>query len=620
MTILLARAALEVESWKEPDARVLWLGEGAVPDSLRDRAVSLPDDPTLVEGWLAIRRLGDVSADGKTLKEALIFEGVSLWWFVHYWLVYGDGFAGWDDRYRVLHRLISGLEHEREPVVLLTNRAGDDLVARAVSEHKGLTYRWAASPLTRLMSRIGLRWRAEALIRLRMAKLILRGWLARRVGKNSLTRRRRVDILFNTSSGSWDARAGRDRILGPVIAEAERRGLTVAGLHLDYRRNLGVDTLRLLDSRIVAWESAITVSSTLAALRRGRAVARSSPGGIVRGEVLGIQASRLLADRIPVLLGARLPDVVLAIEAARKALGTLQPERLFVVDAYDLWGRALVVAARERATPVIELQHGVILGNHGGYLHLDGEVAPEGAWHAPFAPVPNVLAVWGEAAKQSLMEDGRFPAASVAVTGSPTMEAARNRVDSRPDIRKAMGLLDERTTVLFFGVPAHLFPVDDAHVRAFLQACRRLPEIRPLLRPHPIDLTNPQRYRNAAADAGVDAPVMQQANPLDLIIAADIVIAYNSTTALDAMALERPLIHVNFSGVADLFPFVQEGHAVGVSGSAALHDALTSLLQSSARKQQSDRQLPYAERNFARCPDPASAILDLASPGGSNRR
>ena len=619
MTLLLARTEREVEAWKDPEPRVLWLGEGALPESLRHRAVSVPDDPPLVEGWLAVRRLGDAIAGGRTLKDALTFEGVSLWWFVHYWLVYGDGFAGWDDRYRVLRRLVAVLEREPGPIVLLTDRAGDDLVARAVTDQKGLAYRWAAAPLTRLVSRLDLRWRAEALIRLRMAKLLLRGWLARRIGKNSLTRRGTVDIVFNTSSGSWDARAGRDRILGPVTAQAETRGLSVAGLHLDYRRNLGVDTLRLLDRRIVAWESAVTLRSALGALGRGRAVARSSLGGTLPGQILGIDASRLLADRIPVLMGARLPDAVLAIEASRKTLARLQPGRLYVVDAYDLWGQALVVAARERNTASIELQHGVILGNHGGYLHLDGEVASDGAWRAPFAPVPNVVAVWGEAAKQALIDEGRFPAASIAVTGSPTIEQARHRLNARLDIRQGLGLRGERTTVLFFGVPPHVFPADDAHLRAFLDACRRLPDIQPLLRPHPIDLTNPQRYRDAAADAGIEAPVLQRANPLDLIIAADVVIAYNSTTALDAMALGRPLIHVNLSGVADLFPFVPEGNAVGVASSGGLFEALALLMKPDARKQQADRQLAYAERNFARCPDPASAILDLGFPGQERR-
>lgn len=614
MTLLLARTEREVEAWKDPESRVLWLSEGAPPEALRHRAVTLPDDPPLVEGWLAVRRLGDTMAGGQTLKEALTFDGVSLWWFVHYWLVYGDGFAGWDDRYRVLHRLVVGLETEPGPVVLLTDRAGDDLVARAVTDQKGVAYRWTAAPLTQLVSRLDLRWRAEALIRLRMAKLLVRGWLARRIGKNSLTRRGTVDIVFNTSSGSWDARSGRERILGPVIAEAEKRGLTVAGLHLDYRRNLGVDTLRILDRRIVAWESAITLRSALRALGRGRAVARSSLGGTIPGQILGIEASRLLADRIPVLIGARLPDAVLAIEASRKALARLQPGRLCVVDAYDLWGQALVVAARERKIASIELQHGVILGNHGGYLHLDGEVAPDGDWRAPFAPVPNVVAVWGEAAKQALIEEGRFPAASIAVTGSPTIEAARQQLDARLDIRRGLGLLDGRTTVLFFGVPPHVFPSDEAHVRAFLDACRRLPDIRPVLRPHPIDLTNPQRYRDAATDAGVEAPVLEQANPLDLIIAADVVIAYNSTTALDAMALGRSVIHVNLSGVADLFPFVHEGHAVGVTSRSGLYDALALLMKPEARKVQAERQLDYADRNFARCPDPASAILELGFP------
>lgn len=137
MTLLLARTEAELRRWDDSEAKVLWLGPNPVPESVRSRAVPFPDDPPPAEGWLAIRRLGDELVNGKSVKEALEYQGVSLWWFVHYWLVYGDGLAGWNERYRVLRRVLAATVVAPNAMVLLGRRADDDLVAGSVAAERG---------------------------------------------------------------------------------------------------------------------------------------------------------------------------------------------------------------------------------------------------------------------------------------------------------------------------------------------------------------------------------------------------------------------------------------------------------------------------------------------------
>lgn len=613
MTLLLARTEAELRRWDDSEAKVLWLGPNPVPESVRSRAVPFPDDPPPAEGWLAIRRLGDELVNGKSVKEALEYQGVSLWWFVHYWLVYGDGLAGWNERYRVLRRVLAATVVAPNAMVLLGRRADDDLVAGSVAAERGIQYRWSGPFLLSIRSRWLLRWRAETMIRLRMVKLLLRGFLARLIRRNSLAGRSQVDILFNTSSSSWDARRGRERLLTPLLDGAERRGLSVVGLHLDYRRNLGLDTLRQLDRRIVAWESLVTPALALQALLRGRRVARSF-GRAFPGHVLGIPAARLLSDRVPVLFWARLPDAVLAIETSRRALSVLRPRCLYVVDSYDLWGRGLVVAARDASVRSVEVQHGIIQRNHGGYLHMEGEVAADHSQRSPFSPLPDLIVVNGVASKESLIEDGHFPPDSVRVTGSPNIESARRRQGDRHEIRSRLRLRDDSLVLLFFGAPRHVFPADDEHVRAVLACCLRMPELQLLLRPHPGDHSNPERYRSEVAAAGVKVPVFTQSDPLELILAADIVVAHNSTTVLDAMALERPVIHINMSGSPDQFPFVEDGGALRARSMDELRASILALSSPASRLRQVRRHEAYANRSYARCADPVQAMLDVGFP------
>jgi hypothetical protein len=614
MNLVLARTESELTRAPNQDDRVLWLGSMPIPKSLRSHAVALPADPPALEGWLAIRRLGDELVGGRSVKQALDFEGVSLWWFVHHWLVYGKGLTGWDERYRVLRRVIAGLDVAPEGMVLLSRRAEDDLVARAVAEQRVIPYRWAVPIWTSLRGRFLLRWRAQALMGARLAKLLLRGLLARLMRKNSLSGRGPIDFLFHTSSSSWDAKRGIDRLLTPLLEEAGRRGLSVVGLHLDYRRNLGLDTLFQLDRRIVAWESLVTPTLALRAKRRGRRIARSL-GGELPGDVLGIPVARLLADRVAVL-GPRLSDAVLAIETSRRALDFLRPRCLYVMDAYDLWALALVVAARDAGVRSVEVQHGIIEKNHSGYLHLDSEIAPDRNQRSPYSPIADVIVVHGEGAREALIEQGHFPPDTIHVTGSPNIAAARNRQGDQRAIRARLGLTEDTVVVLYFGAPQHVHPVDVEHLRTFLDCCRSMHRIKPVLRPHPSDQGGPGRYRAAAMAAGIEAPVLTEADPFELILAADVVISYNSTTALDAMALERPVIQINMSGLPDLFRFVDDGGAVSARNVGELRAALLTLSSPEARVRLVSRHVPYAGHYYAQCADPAREMLEVGFPRG----
>jgi hypothetical protein len=608
VNLVLDRSERALRDTPSHDDHVLWLGAGPIPESLRSRAVAVPADPLAMEGWLAIRRLGDVMAGGKSVKQRLELDGVSLWWFVHHWLLYGQGLPGWDERYRVLHRVVAGTESKPARMILVSPLAGDDLVARAVAARNEIPYEWAVSGWSQARARLLPGGRARALMGARLAKLLLRGLLARVVRRHPQAP---VDLLFYTSSSTWDAARGTDRILGPVIADAEDRGLTTAGLHLDYRRNLGLDTLFGLDRRIVAWESLVTPGRAWRAVKRGRSIARSVRDDLP-GEVLGVPAAALLADRLAAL-GARLSDAVLAIETARRTIKSLRPRCVYVLDGYDLWAQALVVAARDAGIPSVEVQHGIIEENHSGYLHLDGEISADRSQRSPFSPIPDTIAVHGDRAREALTTRGMFPPDSIQITGSPNIQAARRMQDGRHEMRARLKLPDDAFAVLYFGAPRHVHPAEVEHLRAFLDCCRAMPSLKPLLRPHPGDQDR-GRYREAASAAGVDAPVLTEPDPFELILAADAVISHNSTTALDAMALERAVIHINMSGSPDLFRFVEDGGAIRATTVEELRDALVELSSPDARQRVVARQTPYAARYYAQCADPAGAMLEIGFP------
>jgi hypothetical protein len=134
-----------------------------------------------------------------------------------------------------------------------------------------------------------------------------------------------------------------------------------------------------------------------------------------------------------------------------------------------------------------------------------------------------------------------------------------------------------------------------------------------VLRPHPGEYSS-ERYLAAVAAAGVVAPLRRRENPFELIVASDVVVAHNSTTALDAMVLERPVVHINMSGGPDLFPFVEEAGAVPATTEAELLEALRALREPARREQLVRRHLPYANRYYSPRPDPAQAMVEEGFP------
>jgi hypothetical protein len=221
--------------------------------------------------------------------------------------------------------------------------------------------------------------------------------------------------------------------------------------------------------------------------------------------------------------------------------------------------------------------------------------------------------VHGERAKEALVESGHFPPDAIRIAGSPNIESARSQ-DERQAVRSRLGLAADAFVVLYFGAPLRVVPAEAEHLRTFLACCSTMPEIRPILRPHPSDQGGAARYRSAAAAAGIEAPVPTGEDPFHLILAADIVISHNSTTALDAMALERPVVHINMSGSPDLFRFVENGGALRATSADELRAALTTLREPDVRELQVRRQLAYSSRYYAQVANPARTMLEVGYP------
>lgn len=244
-----------------------------------------------------------------------------------------------------------------------------------------------------------------------------------------------------------------------------------------------------------------------------------------------------------------LPRQLLHVATVRRLLEATRPE--LVVVGNDRWwiGMTWVLAAREAGIPTLAVQDGV-------------------AWDTPMwtSATADHIAVNGTQLEGLLRARG-YDADRVTVVGQPRYDGFNEPAAAaiRESARARLGLEDGRMAVMFATQPNQ----DASYVRCVSEAILAAADVHLLLRPHPS--TSPkaaEALSHIAADDRV-LPV-NTGDIFDLIAASDLVVVQNSTVALEAALLGRPVITANLTGMPDVVPYAQLGVSVEAKDAATV--------------------------------------------------
>ena len=339
-----------------------------------------------------------------------------------------------------------------------------------------------------------------------------------------------------------------------LVAAVSRRGFTPVLTHPELGRAAGVEHLRWSD--FVPADVRETAERELHRVATGLDVALGDP------HVRAGFASRW-GDTLE-LNGEVLPTLLRLLAGEIVAIETLDA----LIRETDLRGialgcdngpvqRAVIGRARVAKIPTLQIAHGIARAN----IEL---VAGES--HRVYA---DRVAVFGERARDILVELGNDPDRIVRV-GAPLLDASyRDRIAGDP--RAAL----ERGRVLLYcatytagGCPlyAHDFRLCLEVQEQLFRAVAQLPEeIELLVKPHPHELARAERdgVSRAELERGYDRWLASRDLPRarlvfergrDALRAADLVVVSNdSSVALDAMVLGRPVISVGGVGLEKSF-------------------------------------------------------------------
>lgn len=317
---------------------------------------------------------------------------------------------------------------------------------------------------------------------------------------------------------------------------------------------------------------------------------------------------------VAALYGSAVPRQIDHLRQTLALLREIRP-RLVVVGNDRWWiGMGWVLAARALGIPTLSIQDGV-------------------AWNTPswWYATADRVAVNGSHL-EGLLQDHGVDAGRISVVGQPRYDAMTpDLLDRRRlDARRRTGLRNGDFAVLFATQPNQ----DDAYVRTVVAAVLESADVHLLLRPHPS--TEPAALDAARRLAAQNERIhlTGDADILDCMAAADLVVAQNSTVVLEAALLGKPVITANFTGLPEFVPYA----SLGISRQATTPARVSELVSAGARGEPGyDPYDPEVRRNiefligpvdgaaadrvacliqeFAAQPDPAFRILhdDLRS-------
>jgi hypothetical protein len=272
-----------------------------------------------------------------------------------------------------------------------------------------------------------------------------------------------------------------------------------------------------------------------------------------------------------------LPHVVKYKDLAVQMIKKEGPNLILLVNEYSWRERSLVIAAQLLNIPVMAVQHGVIHEFHRGYMYRKKEITLG-------CPLPDITAVYGSYYYNLLTGISSYPKDSVIVTGQPRYDHLfaveqkylRNQVISKYKI-------NPNSKIILWTTQCHGLSMKENNVNfetVFDCIDNIKEEITLIIKQHPGETNRyTKMIHRILKKYKINVIITaKDADTYELIYACDVLMTKSSTTVLEAILLDKPVIVLNLSGEQDVINFVQEGVAKGVYNRTSLEPTIVNLL------------------------------------------
>ena len=295
-----------------------------------------------------------------------------------------------------------------------------------------------------------------------------------------------------------------------------------------------------------------------------------------------VQFSNLLKDYFEKLFKYRTFLPVLYIELMKRAIEVEKTDLVLITCGYCQLGRAAIIAGMLKGVPTLEIQHGVIHPSHPGYMYAKDEISTDVV--SSYYPIPDKIAVYGNYHKELLTKMSVYPEDSVVVTGQPRYDILyrTDRIYSREKFFKKYKINPNHKIILW--TTAFVGQDDEESIedlKAVFETIQGIKDTTLVIKPHPWDGRRYTKmiedYLNIYKISAVVTP--RSSDTYEQLFACDLMITSGSTTGMEAIALNKPVIVLNLTGKPGAIDYVEQGVALGVYKAEDLKPTIEKLLR-----------------------------------------
>lgn len=275
-----------------------------------------------------------------------------------------------------------------------------------------------------------------------------------------------------------------------------------------------------------------------------------------------------------------------------------KPNLVLIIDEYDRFGRAITIAARLESIPVLAIQHGIITPFHRGYIYSKDEISSTGSIKSPYCPIPDRIAVYGPYFKNLLTKVSTYPEDSVVVTGQPRYDilARANKIYSKEKFLKRYKINPNHKIILWL-TQCHGISEEEniKNFKAVFRAIQSIKDITLVIKQHPGEKEmHAEMIKKHLNDYKINVIItLKESDTYEQLFVCDLMVTKHSTTAMEAVALNKPVVILNLSEGSDFTDYVEQGIACGVYQEEDLALAIEKLLKD-------DSELARGRQRFIR--------------------
>ncbi len=520
--------------------------------------------------------------EGRSIRELATWKGVSLWWFAEIYLYYS---TRGPKHARIVDTALRVLEREApaEVEALGLPAVESVLIGRACTALAILFH----GP--RHVPGLGVRLatlRVSLLARLNTLRALATTLKAHLQGLPVRAPASRPRVLFLSHAAFW--RDGKEHYFGSLIpgveADAALEAIVVGvGPQAPFRHRGRRDTLgewvRLRPDaapyeplgRHRRWPVFLELLRATREIRRLWHRLKDSAPMREAFSHRGVSFADLSGPDLAETLLLQLPWSVLVYEELQALFARVQPAELCLYAESSGLGRIAVAAARAAGVRSVAIQHGILYPKYFSYRHDADE---------PDSPLPDRTALFGEAAREFLTTEGRYPPESLVLTGSPKFDeiVSMTRSWDRAELRRRLGAAPEERLLVVAGRYEGIVGYQSigSAFAGFVRAIEALQTVRCVVKPHPAE--NPEAYQPTLRASGTTKTRLAPAGMslLEMLHACDALVTVESLSAVEALAASRPVLLLNTP--TNLRELEDAGVALGVPEGQDPEPALRALL------------------------------------------